>query len=139
MHQARGKWAFPEMIREINKAARSFDVDAIIVEDKGSGISYIQTEGRTENQPRKAPAPVIGIKVPPNQGKLFRWEEITPMIEEGSVYLPAKSIWTDGYIRQCSLFPDGAHDDQVDATSQALRYFKSKRTRYGTKKVSGFG
>jgi predicted phage terminase large subunit-like protein len=38
------------------------------------------------------------------------------------VYLPDPAIapWIDTYVVEHSAFPNGAHDDQVDATTQAL-------------------
>lgn len=47
---------------------------------------------------------------------------IAPAIESGHVYLPylEGAPWVEAYIDQFSLFPNGAHDDMVDATSQAL-------------------
>jgi len=36
------------------------------------------------------------------------------------VLLPKFLPWTEGLVEECAAFPTGAHDDQVDATSQAL-------------------
>jgi phage terminase large subunit-like protein len=38
------------------------------------------------------------------------------------VYLPAPEIapWIDGFVEELAGFPTAAHDDQVDAMSQAL-------------------
>ena len=37
-------------------------------------------------------------------------------------YLPHPSIapWVNDFIEECAAFPNGAHDDQVDAMSEAL-------------------
>ena len=44
------------------------------------------------------------------------------MIESGNVYLPHPSIapWIDDFIDECACFPNGRHDDQVDATDQTV-------------------
>jgi len=38
------------------------------------------------------------------------------------VYLPEITLapWVGGFIEECAAFPNGAHDDQVDAMTQAL-------------------
>lgn len=135
----RMKVEFNDMVSEIEKLARRYEVDAILVEDKGSGTSYIQHRGETDFQRRQAPAPIVAIQVPSNQGKAFRFDEVCPMIEAGDVFLPENAGWVDAYIRELGQFPEGAHDDMVDATSQALRYFKSTRTRFGSRKVTSMG
>jgi predicted phage terminase large subunit-like protein len=44
------------------------------------------------------------------------------LIEAGNVYLPHPQIypWVTDLIEECAAFPNGAHDDQVDAMTQAL-------------------
>jgi predicted phage terminase large subunit-like protein len=136
--QIREKVEFNQLIELIERAAIKYQVDAILVEDKGQGTAYIQARGKTDFQTRKAPAPVIPIN-PGTQSKEFRWDEVSPMIREGNVHLPKEAKWIDGYIKEIGQFPEGNHDDQVDATSQVLRWFKSQRSRYGSKKVKSMG
>jgi predicted phage terminase large subunit-like protein len=138
LRQSRLKVDFNSMIEAIERQARRDEVDAILVEDKGQGTAYIQARGKTEFQRRLAPAPIVPID-PKGQSKEFRFDEITPMITEGAVYLPKKALWLDAFIKEVGQFPDGAHDDQVDSMSQALRYFKTNRTRFGTKKIASHG
>lgn len=33
---------------------------------------------------------------------------------------PLHAPWVNDFIEECSTFPNGAHDDQVDAMTQAL-------------------
>jgi predicted phage terminase large subunit-like protein len=138
LRQTRVKVAFNEMIEVIEKQARKDDVDVILVEDKGQGTAYIQARGKTNFQKRLAPAPIEPID-PKGQSKEFRFDEITPMINEGSVFLPKRAPYLDAFLKEVAQFPEGAHDDQVDSMSQALRYFKSTRTRFGSKKIGSFG
>lgn len=138
LRQTRVKVEINGLIEAIEKQARKDEVDAILVEDKGQGTAYIQARGKTEHQRRLAPAPVIPID-PKGQSKEFRFDEISPMITEGSVYLPQKAPWLDAFVKEVGQFPDGAHDDQVDAMSQALRYFKTHRKKHGSRKIGSFG
>ena len=47
---------------------------------------------------------------------------VSPVIEAGNVYLPHPLIapWVNDFVEECAAFPNGAHDDQVDAMTQAL-------------------
>ena len=49
-------------------------------------------------------------------------ETVSPLIEAGNVYLPHPDYapWVGDFIEECAAFPNGAHDDQVDAMTQAL-------------------
>jgi predicted phage terminase large subunit-like protein len=44
------------------------------------------------------------------------------LIEAGNIYLPHPLYmpWVNEFIEECVAFPNGAHDDQVDAMTQAL-------------------
>jgi predicted phage terminase large subunit-like protein len=138
LRQTRVKVEFDKMIEVIEKQAIKDKVDAILVEDKGQGTAYIQNRGTTTAHRRLAPAPIIGID-PKGQSKEFRFDEITPLITAGEVYLPEKAEWIDALIKEVGQFPEGAHDDQVDAMTQYLQWAKSTRTRFGTKKITSHG
>jgi predicted phage terminase large subunit-like protein len=126
------------MIEEIERMAIRYAVDAILVEDKGQGTAYLQARGLTDAQRRLAPAPLIPIN-PGTQSKEFRFDEVCPLIEQGEVFLPSGADWLDAFIVEVGQFPAGAHDDQVDALSQYLRYAKNTRTRFGTRKITSMG
>lgn len=89
-----------------------------LVEDKANGPAVISALGRT----------VAGI-VPeePHGSKYARASAVSPIVEAGNVWLPASirdgepfAPWADDLIEEAAAFPNGAHDDQVDALSQAL-------------------
>jgi predicted phage terminase large subunit-like protein len=60
--------------------------------------------------------------VNPEGGKVARAAAVSPLIEAGNVYLPHPQFmpWVNDFIEECAAFPNGAHDDQVDAMTQAL-------------------
>ena len=68
------------------------------------------------------------IAVNPEGGKEARAHAVSPQIEAGKVYLPHEDIapWVDGFIEECAVFPNGPHDDQVDAMTQALLRLKTR-------------
>jgi predicted phage terminase large subunit-like protein len=60
--------------------------------------------------------------VNPEGGKIARAAAVSPLIEAGNVYLPHPlyAPWVTDFIEECAAFPNGAHDDQVHAMTQAL-------------------
>ena len=46
-----------------------------------------------------------------------------PVFEGGQIYYPEGEKFAEDVIEECAAFPDGANDDYVDSTTQAvLRY-----------------
>jgi len=43
-------------------------------------------------------------------------------IEAGDVYIPTVARWLDDFRNELMAFPNGKHDDQVDALSQLLNF-----------------
>lgn len=41
-------------------------------------------------------------------------------VNAGNVYLPKGSAWVNGFVRELNDFPNGKHDDQVDAVATAF-------------------
>jgi predicted phage terminase large subunit-like protein len=62
------------------------------------------------------------LPVNPEGGKVARAAAVSPLIEAGNIYLPHPlwAPWVSDFIEECAAFPNGAHDDQVDAMTQAL-------------------
>lgn len=62
------------------------------------------------------------IPVKPDGGKVARAYAVQPLAEAKQVYLPHPEIapWVEDFINQLAQFPRGAHDDDVDMTTQAL-------------------
>lgn len=86
---------------------------AKLVEDKANGPAVIATLKRD----------IDGlIPVEPQGGKAARVAAASPQIESGNVYLPhpAQCPWSETLILEAITFPNGAHDDAVDAMTQAL-------------------
>lgn len=94
-------------------------VTAIYIEDKANGTAVTQIL-------RKEIPGVIPIN--PAGGKMARLSAVSPAIESGNVYLPKPytndyptgAHWTNEFIEEFAAFPNGAHDDEVDACTQAL-------------------
>lgn len=85
---------------------------SVLIEDKANGSAIIQTLQRE----------MLCIPVNPLGGKLARVNAVAPAIESGHVFLPRQeeAEWVGAFIDQFTAFPNGRHDDMVDAASQAL-------------------
>ena len=120
----RGKWEAPDLIKMAKifwyKHVPNFNIRSMNVEDKVSGTTLIQTLSKSVD-------PVIPIKaVQRNIDKITRANDVAPFIESGRVYLPEKAEWLNDFIVEHAQFPNGAHDDQVDTTSDGLNIIFGK-------------
>jgi len=106
--------AFRNMFKKWPKSSR------ILVEDKANGSAVIQMMKHE----------ISGlIPVNPEGGKEARAYAASAEIESGNVYLPTPALcpWVNDFVEECTAFPNGKHDDQVDACTQALIYFKNRK------------
>jgi len=115
MDQRRGQWSFPATRAQIVMMCREWPgTQAILVEDKANGSAIIAELQHT-----------IGRMLPvnPEGGKLSRAHAVSALVEAGNVYVPhpATAPWVEEFLEECTMFPAGRHDDQVDAMTQALR------------------
>ncbi|MFP6730992.1 MAG: phage terminase large subunit [Alphaproteobacteria bacterium] len=119
LHVSRRRLEYPALKRTAKSLAEKWTPDAILIEDKASGQSLIQ-DLRAETN-----LPVIALRH--HADKLTRMSTASPAIEAGRVYLPKSAAWLDDYETEMAIFPNGVHDDQVDMTSQFLRWATARR------------
>lgn len=86
-----------------------------LIEAKANGDAVISTLEKTHGVSGCEP-----VAVPSGQGKLQRAHAQSPHQSSGHVLLPEGAPWVEEYIAEHAQFPNAAHDDQVDATSQGL-------------------
>lgn len=112
--QVRDRMSFVDTCGQMRAmAARWPQAVAKYVEDKANGTAVINALART----------VTGlIPVEPEGSKVARAAAVSPFVESGHVWLPAPEIapWVADFIGEHASFPNGGHDDQVDADTQAL-------------------
>jgi hypothetical protein len=79
------------------------------------------------------------IEVTPEGGKMSRAAAVSPEVEAGNWYLPhpAVAAWAAEFIEECASFPNGAHDDQVDAWSQGGNYLRGRSPQPNIRLVWG--
>lgn len=94
--------------------ARWPQATAKYVEDKANGTAIIDT--------LRSKIPGI-VAISPTESKYARANAVAPVVQAGNVFLPEAAIALfdpESLIDEAAGFPNAAHDDQVDATSQAL-------------------
>jgi predicted phage terminase large subunit-like protein len=118
LDMVRGRWGFPDLLREVQKAHDCHRPRSILIEDHGSGIGLIQTL-------RDRRLPLIAIK--PTGDKVMRMHPHTATLEAGKVFVKAGAPWIDDFRTEVLAFPHGRHDDQVDALSQLMTWDAERR------------
>ena len=119
--RVKGQWAFSETCRQVEALVRRYpDASTILIEDTANGPAII--DALTHR--------IAGIiAVTPEGGKLARAQAAQPRVEAGNVYLPnprphgtliPERAWVEDFLHQLTVFPHGAHDDDVDAFTQLL-------------------
>lgn len=112
LDMVRARMDFPTTMKAIlNMTMKWPQAYMKVIEDKANGSAIIQVLSKK----------IEGIMpVTPKESKLARVQAILPQIECGNVYLPSGAAWLEEFIDECCKFPNGKHDDMVDAMSQAL-------------------
>jgi predicted phage terminase large subunit-like protein len=64
-------------------------------------------------------------------------EYIAPPAAVGNVRFPAHAPWVPALLDEYAAFPNGQHDDQVDASSQGLKELRGKNTKPGARRPTG--
>ena len=120
LDQVRGRMDMPRTVQAVRALSAKYPNSvAKLVEDKANGPAVIQTLKQE----------ISGmIEVNPEGGKLSRASAISPEVESNNWYLPhpGLSLWVPDFIEECACFPNGAHDDQVDAWSQGGNYLRRR-------------
>lgn len=113
--------AAKEYIRMQRERCRSIEKNMetrLLIEDVGCGIGF-QQEMRS-----------LGFHIDPihpQEDKVTRLKNITPLLERGDCLLPEDpAVWLADFKREVLGFPNTRHDDQVDALSQLLEFKEGK-------------
>jgi predicted phage terminase large subunit-like protein len=111
----RGRWGFVESARQISAMAARHPEALTIVEDKANGPAVLEH--------LRGVVPAL-YPVSPDGSKVVRAHAVSALIEAGRAFLPEMQAarYVGAFLDETSSFPEGADDDRVDATSQALRF-----------------
>jgi predicted phage terminase large subunit-like protein len=121
--QIRKRLGFSDSKKALKALEKWKPAMAKLVEKKANGDAIIQT--------LKHEVPGL-IPVEPKGTKEARAAAVEPIAEAGNIHLPAgefipcptgyEPTRVDDFTHECAVFPNGAHDDQVDAMSQFMEY-----------------
>jgi len=118
LDMVRGKWEAPEL----ETMARAFwqkhaavqdrgTLRAFKVEDKVSGTGLIQ-------KLKREGIPIVPITR--NIDKVTRAMDAAPYVQSGNVILMRNLAQLSDFLAEASVFPNGAHDDMIDAAMSAI-------------------
>ena len=119
----RGRFEAPDLRRQILELHAAWNADVTLVEDTELGRAMAQDLSRTGD--------LRTLNLRPEGDKEARLLAQAARFEAGPVPLPQDASWLGPYMDELLAFPNGRHDDQVDATSQALNWMVARSARTG--------
>ncbi|MCK5444271.1 MAG: phage terminase large subunit [Rhodospirillaceae bacterium] len=115
LDQVRGRWGFVETKAQIQRMNKKWPrTKKILIEDAANGPAVMDA--------LKAELGHKIVPVRPDGSKVARARAAAPFMEAARVFLPKGAPWLPVFKRECAAFPNGPDDDQVDTTSQGLRF-----------------
>jgi predicted phage terminase large subunit-like protein len=129
LRRYRGRWDLVEACEQV-RASR------VWLEEHFPRLGHTIYVEATANGPeivsalRDSVPGIVAARV--ERDKVARAFSVTPMLEAGQVFLPGRPsadgngpdpsspAWTIELVDECAAFPNGSHDDQVDAVTGAL-------------------
>jgi len=112
----KGRWDFPELKEVAYDLYKFWDPETVIIEAKATGLPLT-------HELRNMGIPVVNFTPSRGNDKLSRVNSIAPLFESGMIWAPQKK-WAEELIEECASFPNGAYDDLVDSTTQALMRYR---------------
>lgn len=119
--RVKGQWGFSEACRQVRSLSDRYPrTRTILIEDAANGPAII-------DHLKHIVSGLVAVR--PEGGKLVRAHAVQPQVEAGNVYLPNPRPhgrlvpgreWVEDFVHQLTVFPRGAHDDDVDAFTQLL-------------------
>lgn len=89
---------------------------SVLIEKKANGAAIIEELSAEFSG-------LIGLEA--NEHYISRAYAMSPAIESGSIFLLDGEQWLEEFVGEICLFPNGTHDDRVDALSQLLAHFRA--------------
>jgi len=116
-HYIEAAGSAPEVVGELRKPSGGYVVSDVMAErlgmtpDERTAVAELRRRGMANLTP-----------VPPKGDKSVRARaHIAPKAEAGHVRFPADAQWVPALLDELTAFPEGLHDDQVDAMSLGLQ------------------
>ena len=119
IYRARAQVKFG-LVERIRAECLRLDVDRLLIESKGPGMSVAQELQRLYSNDG-----IMIEMVNPRGDKTARVHSCVPLFSNELVYAPDKS-WADLVIDESLIYPRGAHDDLLDTVTQALLWYRQQ-------------
>jgi predicted phage terminase large subunit-like protein len=129
--RVKGQWSFTESCRQVVALTLRYPrATTKLIEDKANGTAIMDALRRQVNG-------IVAVE--PDGGKEARARAVQPLVEAGNVHLPnprphgllmPERAWVDDFLHACTVFPRGAHDDDVDAFTQLLARWQKPQPEY---------
>ncbi len=111
----REKLDYPAQRSAVLRLARTHGASVLLIERAANGSPLV-----ADLRHLAAPDIPTPIAVTPRGSKRERLAVQSHRIEAGDLRLPRAAPWLDDFIAELLAFPNGRHDDQVDALTQLL-------------------
>ncbi|MCL2453088.1 MAG: phage terminase large subunit [Alphaproteobacteria bacterium] len=131
LDQVRARMNFTATIQAIRDLSAKWPkTTRKLIEDTANGPAIISV--------LKKEIPGI-VPVNPEGGKVVRAHAVTASVESKNVYLPSAAVasWVGDFIEEFANFPNGKHDDQVDAMTQANAYYNDGSNNFDLEAIVG--
>jgi predicted phage terminase large subunit-like protein len=111
----------PDLVPAMQAAVRRWNLGAVFVEKVGFQLAIVQ-------EARRKGVPVRELAA--DKDKVSRALPATAALEGGRLLLPRTASWLEQAIGELLAFPNGPHDDVVDAVSYGVRAQDELRTSF---------
>lgn len=113
---------FEATLEAIKGMAHRWKIRDLLIEDKANGSAILES--------LKKQLRFTVIAVNPHGGKVARAYAISPEHAAGNILLP-RAEWAQELVEQAAKFPNAAHDDDVDAMTQAINWARQHSYNLG--------
>lgn len=115
-------WNYPDLLTQARELEKQYRPDRIIIENKASGQVLIPDLVA-------AGLPVFPYTPGKGQDKIARVQAVLRFLEGNRVWIP-QTRFAESLVGEATAFPNGRHDDQVDAMTMALLFLRDAATLY---------
>lgn len=122
------KWPAKKILieRKANGAALIEELTLLMAESKVIGVDGV-------------PVSIVVEPIEPEGGKESRAAAMMAAIEGGMVYLLEGAAWLEAFLGEVCVFPNSKRDDQVDALSQLMTFYREPDIVSKWRKMAGKG
>lgn len=117
LDQRRARIGEEDHFKHAQPLVQRWQLDTVFVEASQYGTTLVRE------------ATVAGVPISPLKADTDKLSRALPASARASafrIWLPAGQWWTQAFVDECAAFPNGAHDDQVDALAYAVRLAVTK-------------